>query len=368
MKISEIINILEDWAPAALQESYDNAGLLTGDPQAECAGAILCLDITQKVLEEALEKQCNLIIAHHPLVFKPLKSLATDDYVSRTLIFAIRNNLALYALHTNLDNVLDGVNKAFAKKINLSKDGNRILLPKRHLIAKLTTYVPKEHFTSVQQALFKAGAGHIGLYENCSFYTDGTGTFRPMEGTNPFIGSTNGPTETVTETKLEMVFPVWLQSKVLKALNAAHPYETVAYEILQTQNVHQETGSGLIGTLQEEISETSFLAGLKDNFQLSVIKTSPLLNKKIKTVALCGGAGSFLIAEAIKQGADVLVTSDLKYHDYFEADGKILLIDIGHYESEVATIELMADYISSKFPNFAVLKTKVITNPVQYFT
>ncbi len=368
MKIFDIINMLENWAPRSLQESYDNAGLLTGDPEAECPAALFCLDITQKVLEEALENHCNLIISHHPLLFKPLKSFAENTFVNRLLIFAIKNNLAIYAIHTNLDNVLTGVNKAFAEKINLSSEGRRILDPKKNQIGKLSTYVPTDHFIGVQQALFKVGAGHIGLYDNCSFYTQGTGTFRPMEGTNPFIGTKNGPMETVEEMKLEVAFPMWLQSRMLKALEEAHPYETVAYEILLTQNSHQDVGSGLIGKLSLEIAETDFLSDLKKIFHLSVIKTSPLLNKKLQTVALCGGAGSFLIPEAIRQGADVFITSDLKYHDYFEADGKILLIDIGHYESEVATIELMGDYISSKFPNFAVLKTKVITNPVQYFT
>ncbi len=368
MKISEVISKLEQWAPRALQEGYDNAGLLSGDADEECRGALCCLDITQKVLEEALEQNCNLIIAHHPLVFQSIKSLAGNTLVNRLLVFAIKNNVAVYAFHTNLDNVLSGVNAAFANKMGISPIGRQILYKKSRQVAKLYTYVPKTHHLQVQKALYATGAGQIGLYENCSFSALGTGTFRPMEGSKPFIGSTDGPLETLEEIKLEVIFPVWLKENVLQALHNAHPYETVAYEIVITENTHPETGSGLIGNLEYPLEETEFLSLIKAKFHLSVIKTSPLMNKKVQKVAICGGAGSFLISHAIRQGADVFITSDLKYHDYFEADGKILLMDIGHYESEVATVELMTGYINSKFPNFAVLKTKVITNPVQYFT
>jgi dinuclear metal center YbgI/SA1388 family protein len=344
MKIFDITSILDHWASHSLQEDYDNAGLLSGDPEATCTGTLCCLDITQKVLMEALETNCNLVVSHHPIIFKPLKSLAGDSMVNKLLIFAIKNNLAI--LSTN----------------------RYILDYKKKQIGKLYTYVPKTHYLQVRKALFEAGAGKIGLYENCSFSTSGTGTFRPMEGANPYIGTTDGLMETVEEIKLEVVFPIWMQQTLLTALQTAHPYETVAYEMVSTENIHQDYGSGIIGNLTNPLSETEFISQLKTNFSLSIIKSSPLLHKKVQKIALCGGAGSFLIPHAIRQGADVLVSSDLKYHDYFEADGKILLVDIGHYESEVATIELMADYISSKFPNFAVLKTSVITNPVQYFT
>jgi len=368
MKIFDITSILDHWASHSLQEDYDNAGLLSGDPEATCTGTLCCLDITQKVLMEALETNCNLVVSHHPIIFKPLKSLAGDSMVNRLLTFAIKNNLAIYAIHTNLDNIITGVNMAFANKIGLLSTNRYILDYKKKQIGKLYTYVPKTHYLQVRKALFEAGAGKIGLYENCSFSTSGTGTFRPMEGANPYIGTTDGLMETVEEIKLEVVFPIWMQQTLLTALQTAHPYETVAYEMVSTENIHQDYGSGIIGNLTNPLSETEFISQLKTNFSLSIIKSSPLLHKKVQKIALCGGAGSFLIPHAIRQGADVLVSSDLKYHDYFEADGKILLMDIGHYESEVATIELMADYISSKFPNFAVLKTSVITNPVQYFT
>lgn len=363
--IKSILNYLEELAPPYLQESYDNAGLITGDYSANCTGILCTLDVTEAVIKEAIEKKCNLVVAHHPVVFKPLKRLTPNGYVERTLLMAIRNDIAIYAIHTNLDNVAGGVNAAIARKIGLHSC--KILLPKNGLLSKLYTYVPREHADKVREAIFRAGAGGIGKYAECSFAVEGTGTFRPLPGSDPFIGEENGKREGVAEVKLEFLLPSAIQEKVLAALFQSHPYEEVAYEMIRLANEDQYTGSGLVGDLDGEPDEAAFLQKIKQVFRLKAIRHTRFVNRPVKKVALCGGAGGFLLREAMARPADVFITSDIKYHEYFEADGRILLVDIGHYESEQYTIDLLANFLQDKIPTFAVLKTETNTNPVQYF-
>lgn len=367
IKIQEIIELLEQWAPPAFQEDYDNSGLITGNRATYCDGVLCTLDATETVVDEAIERGCNLIVAHHPIVFRGLKKLSGGSYPERALIKAIKNDIAIYALHTNLDNIRTGVNQWLAEKTGLRSQSLQVLAPKKGLLNKLTTYVPVNDAEQLRTALFAAGAGGIGNYDECSFNTTGTGTFRPLEEANPHIGTAGGPRERVEEVRIEMVFPVHLQTRILHALHQAHPYETVAYNILALQNEYQDAGSGLVGELPGATEEKAFLAGLKAKLGLSLIRHSPWLNRPIRTVAVCGGAGSFLIQKAIQAGADVLVTSDLKYHEFFEADGRILLADVGHFESEQWAIDGIATYLTTKFPTFAVRKTRVNTNPVRYF-
>jgi dinuclear metal center YbgI/SA1388 family protein len=364
MVIQDIISFLETIAPASLQESYDNAGLLTGNPGWNCTGIITTLDATEDVIMEAVEKKANLVVAHHPIIFGGLKKITGKNYVEKTVIAAIKNDIAIYAIHTNLDNVLNGVSGKMADMLGLVNC--RILQPKKSVLKKLVTFVPVEQAEAVRTALFAAGAGHIGNYDECSFGLLGEGTFKAGDNTDPFVGA-KGVRHTEKELRLETIFPAWLQNKLISSLLAAHPYEEVPYDIYQVENRFDQTGSGLIGELSEAVTATAFLQQLKKIFNLSVIRHTPLPDKPVKKIALCGGAGSFLIETAALAGADFYVTGDVKYHEFFDANGRLVIADIGHFESEQYTIHLLFDILREKFPNFAVLKTGVKTNPVNYF-
>jgi dinuclear metal center YbgI/SA1388 family protein len=362
--IADILRKLEQYAPLSLQESYDNSGLITGERQVSCTGLLLCLDVTDAVLEEALSRKCNLIIAHHPLIFRALKTLTGKNDTEKILIKAIKNDISIYACHTNMDNVLDGVNGKIADLLGLQS--RAILEHRSETLQKLIVYVPENHLLQVESALFGAGAGNIGKYSECSFVSEGVGSFKPGEDAVPFSGN-SGIRSKEKEKKVEVIFPRYLNGNVIQALRKAHPYEEIAYEIYALLNDYQRFGSGIIGELAEPMEETAFLGLLKQVFQARCVRHSEMIGKKIKKVAVCGGAGSFLIPKAKSLGADCLVTADLKYHDFFEAEKKILLADIGHFESEQYTIDLFYDILRQNFPNFAILKTEVNTNSVRYF-
>lgn len=364
MKIQDITSLLEKLAPASLQEGYDNAGLLTGHPSWECSGIIVSLDATEDIVDEAIENKANLIVAHHPIIFKGLKKITGKNYVEQTIIKAIKNDIAIYAIHTNLDNVMHGVNGKMADMLGLVK--RQVLLPKEGLLQKLVVFVPATHKEKLLEALFAAGAGHIGNYSECSFNTNGTGSFKAGENTDPFVGK-KGERHYENEVRIEVILPLWLQNQVLNAMKAAHPYEEIAFDLYGLNNTHEQTGSGMIGELQNALDESAFLEQLKKIFKVSVIRHTAFTGKPIRKVALCGGAGSFLTQAAKAAGADVYVSADIKYHEFFDAEGRLLLADIGHYESEQFTIDLLFDILREKFPNFAVLKTGVNTNPVKYF-
>ncbi len=364
MLINDLIKLLETIASPSLQEDYDNAGLITGQGSWTCTGVLVSLDTTEEIVKEAIEKNCNFIISHHPIIFKGLKQLTGKNYVEQTIIAAIKNDIAVYAIHTNLDNVIKGVSGKIADKIGLVNQ--QVLAPKADLLQKLAVFVPVADREKLENALFEAGAGNIGNYSECSFGTEGTGTFKAGAGSNPYVGALN-ERHRENEVKLEVIFPVWLQKQVLRAMKAAHPYEEVAYDIYNLANQYQRTGSGILGELPEPEEEKVLLGRIQHIFNIPVIKHTPLSGKLVKKVAVCGGAGSFLTRAAIAGGADVYITGDVKYHEFFDAEGKILLADIGHYESEQFTIDLLFDILKENFPNFAVLKTGINTNPVRYF-
>lgn len=364
MKIRDIVQYLESFAPPSLQESYDNAGLLTGDSNWECTGIICTLDTLEAVVEEAVENGCNLIVSHHPVIFKGLKKINGKNYVERTIIKAIKNDVAIYAVHTNLDNVAAGVNARIADKLCLID--RKILLPKEETLIKLYTFAPNAQAEKIRSAIFEAGAGYIGNYSECSFNAPGTGTYKPMQGSDPYTGEV-GKRHEEPETKIEVIFPKYLTGKVVSALIAAHPYEEVAYDLVPLLNKFDGAGSGIIGDLKEPVAELDFLETLKKVFALSVIRHTILLKRRIQRVAVCGGSGSFLIQQAIRQKADIFISADVKYHDFFDADGQLVIADIGHGESEHFTIELLYDILKAKFPNFAIQKTGVNSNPVSYF-
>ena len=364
MKIQDITSLLEKLAPTSLQEGYDNAGLLTGHPSWECSGIIVSLDATEDIVDEAIEKKANLIVAHHPIIFKGLKKITGKNYVEQTIIKAIKNDIAIYAIHTNLDNVMHGVNGKMADMLGLVK--RQVLLPKEGLLQKLAVFVPATHKEKLLEALFAAGAGNIGNYSECSFNTAGTGSFKAGENTDPFVGK-KGERHYEDEVRIEVILPLWLQNQVLNAMKDVHPYEEIAFDLYGLNNTHEQTGSGMIGELQNAVEERAFLEQLRKIFKVSVIRHTAFTGKPIQKVALCGGAGSFLTGAAKAAGADVYVSADIKYHEFFDAEGRLLLADIGHYESEQFTIDLLFDILREKFPNFAVLKTGVNTNPVKYF-
>jgi dinuclear metal center YbgI/SA1388 family protein len=365
MKIFSIISFLEQVAPPSLQESYDNCGLLTGNPEWDCTGVLCALDVTEEVVQEAKQKKCNLIIAHHPVIFKGLKKINGRNLVERVVIRSIKDDIALYALHTSLDNVAHGVNGKIADLLGLA--GRSLLLPKANTLCKLATYVPSTHLDVVREALFTSGAGQVGNYTECSFSVQGEGTFTGGAGTNPFLG-TPGIRHRENEFKVEVILPVERTSTIIRALREAHPYEEVAYDLIPLANEHQGIGSGLTGSLPQPLVERDFLQLVQQLFGCGVIRHSRFTGKKISKVALCGGAGSFLITSALSAGADAFITADLKYHEFFEPDGKLLLCDIGHYESEQFTISLLDELLRQKFPTFAILKTEFNTNPIHYYS
>jgi dinuclear metal center YbgI/SA1388 family protein len=362
-KVKEIISYLEEIAPPSYQESYDNATLITGNPEAEVSGIVCCLDCTEEVVKEALELGANMIVAHHPIIFKGLKSLTGKNYVERTVILAIQNHIAIYAIHTNLDHVAHGVNKRIADRLGLIK--TRILLPKKQVLSKLVFFVPEANKDVVLSAIYQAGAGKIGEYSDCSFQVKGQGTFTPSQNANPSIGE-KGKAQVENEIRVEVLVANHLVPRVVKAMKSAHLYEEVAYYIQLLENQNQDVGAGMIGELEEPIDEEVFLDYLKEKMELKVIKHTALLGKKIRKVAVCGGAGIFLLEEAKKAGADLFITADVKYHEFFDAESKIILCDIGHYESEIFTKQLLGEFLSQNFLNIALYFTRVVTNPTSY--
>ncbi len=362
-KISEVITYLESIAPPSYQESYDNATLLTGDRNWEVNGIVCALDCTEAVVDEAIKMKANLIVAHHPIIFKGLKSLTGKNYVERTIIKAIKNDIAIYAIHTNLDHVSHGVNKRIADRLALKN--TKILSPKKQILSKLTYFVPEEAAQKSLDAVYKAGAGKIGEYENCSFQTSGKGTFTPSENASPTIGKAGDASE-VMETRVEVLVPNHLANSIIQTLKKNHPYEEVAYYLQILENENQEVGAGMTGELENEMSGENFLDFLKERMDLKILKHTAIPTKKIRKVAICGGAGIFLLPEAKRSGADAFITADVKYHEFFDAEERLILCDIGHYESEIFTKELIHEFLSQNFPNIALYLTKVVTNPTSY--
>jgi dinuclear metal center YbgI/SA1388 family protein len=346
MKVKDIIQHLEAFAPPIYQESYDNSGLIVGDLQAEVTGVMICLDSVEEVLDEAAEKGCNLVVAHHPIVFRGLKRLTGRNYVERVVMKAIKQDIAIYAIHTNLDNIRAGVNARIAEKLDLQD--TRILSPKA-MVKKLFAFVPASHADMVKNALFRSGAGISGDTVNISYASVGAASANDWAG---------------PQIKLESSFAVDKQSSVVSALKSVVP--DAQYDIVAVEAKNQHVGSGMIGQLPKETDEEKFLKSLKKTMGVGCVRHTALLGKKIKTVAVCGGSGGFLLNAAVAKGADVFITADYKYHEFFDADGRIVIADIGHFESEQFTIDLLHEILTEKFTTFAVQKTTVNTNPVHY--
>ena len=363
MKLLDLTSFLETIAPLAYQEDYDNSGLIIGDPNMHISGALISLDCTEVIVDEAIECGFNLIISHHPIVFKGLKKFNGKNYVERVVMKAIKHDIAIYAIHTNFDNTLEGVNKKICDKLGLKNLS--ILKPKDGALKKLVTFCPVADADRVRQAMFNAGAGDIGNYSECSYNTDGFGTFKAGEGTDPHVGEID-KSHHESEIRIETIYPAIIERKLIASLIEAHPYEEVAFDLYPLSNLYCQAGSGMIGNLETDCDELEFLNQVKEKLNAKVIRHTGLRGKKIRRVAVCGGAGSFLLANAINAGADIFISSDFKYHEFFDAEGKLIIADVGHYESEQFTQELLLEIIREKFLNFALRLTVQNTNPINY--
>ncbi|MRT91778.1 Nif3-like dinuclear metal center hexameric protein [Ancylomarina sp. 16SWW S1-10-2] len=363
MKVKDIVAAIEDIAPLSYQQSYDNAGLIVGKYDWELTGALICLDVVEEVVQEAIEKGLNLIISHHPIVFKGLKRFNGNNYVERTVILAIQNNIAIYSAHTNLDSVIGGVSDKMCDVLGLVN--RKVLDPVNEDLKKLVTYVPSDKADEVRTSLFESGAGGIGNYDSCSFNTKGEGTFRANDLAKPYVGKA-GELHYESEVRIETIFPKHLQGKVISALLRAHPYEEVAYDIYSLENKNHQVGLGMIGELETPMDSLEFMKKLKDLFHCGAIRHTPIVKNKIRKIALCGGSGSSLLKKAKSSKADIYISGDFKYHEFFDAEGKIIIADIGHYESEQFTREIFYEIVTKKFPNFAVRISEINSNPINY--
>jgi dinuclear metal center YbgI/SA1388 family protein len=364
MQVHDIVSLFDDFAPVVYQESYDNSGLQLGSPQMEVTGILLTIDVTEDVIDEAVSTGCNLIVSHHPLLFSGIRRITDAGYTERAVMKAIRNDIAVISSHTSLDASFNGVNEIICRKLGLSN--LQILSPAQGKLRKLVTFVPNDHAQKVREALFLSGAGKIGNYDSCSFNSDGVGSFRGDENTSPFTGE-RGKLHLEAETRIETIFPMHLQNIVIKALKEAHPYEEVAFDIYTLENEYSRTGMGMIGEVDKPSSEAAFIQMLKNVFGSGIIRHTEFLNRPVKKIAVCGGSGAFLINKAIKSGAQFIVTGDIKYHQFFDAQKQIVIADVGHFESEQFTTEIFYNLIIKKFPKFAVRFSEINTNPIKYF-
>jgi len=363
MKIKELLFSIEQLAPLALQEVYDNSGVQVGDINREVKAILLCIDVTENVVDEAIRLGCNLIISHHPLAFRAFKSLTGRNYVERCMIKACKHDIVIYAAHTNLDNATGGVNYELAKRLNLQQV--RILAPKEKSLMKLVTFVPSSHAESVRASLFGAGAGNIGNYDSCSYNLSGEGTFRAGNGTNPYVGE-KGQLHVEPEIRIEVILPAFRQKEIVSALLAVHPYEEPAYDFYSLENKWSQSGSGITGVLPEPMEEEDFLYYLKDALKLNMIQHSAYRGTMIRDVAICGGQGAFLIPQAIGYGADVFITGEAKYNDFYDVEDKILLATVGHYESEVCTKDIFFNILSEQHVGLELIRSQFDINPVKY--
>ena len=364
MILKEIISKIESIIPLQQAEDFDNVGLLCGNPNREIQGILICHDALESVVDEAIERNANLVVCFHPIIFSGLKSLTGKNYVERAVIKAIENKIAIYAIHTAFDNDFFGVNYGICKALGL--ENRQILVPKTQALQQLVVHVPLTHIEVVKEALFSAGAGHIGFYDQCSFSVSGQGTFRPLDGSNPYSGKI-GLREQTEEVALSVIFESYKQFSILQAAKTAHPYEEVAYQIYALENENQYQGLGMFGELEEAMDEVDFMNFLKEKFELKLIRHSSLIGKKVRTIGVLGGSGASGIKKALSQKCDVYITGDVKYHDFFLAENKMLICDIGHFESERFVCQQLFEILSENFPNFAILKTNENTNPVNYF-
>jgi dinuclear metal center YbgI/SA1388 family protein len=362
-RVSEIMHAVEAWAPPQVAWEKDNVGLQTGDPAQDVNGVLIALELTQEILNDAVQQNCNLIVTHHPFIFHPIRNITADTPDGSLLLNLIRSGINLYAAHTNLDFSRDGVSFALAHKLGLSD--LRFLHREASGMRKIAVFVPPDYVENVTGAMAAAGAGLLGDYEYCSFRLRGTGTYKPLDGAQPFAGSV-GTLEQAEEIRIEMVVPAWRLSPVVKAMISAHPYDEVAYDVFTSEALNPNFGAGVFGHYPTPLGVQEFLSRIKSVLNTPTIRYTIGNSDTVRTVAVCGGSGSDLLRSALLSGADAFVTADIKYHTFHEARGNILFVDAGHYETEIGILDSIEKYLSDKFPRTRISVTKVNTNPIQY--
>ncbi len=363
MIVKEVTDLLEELAPLSYAEDFDNVGLLVGDMNTQVSGILVALDTLENVIDEAIAHGCNIIVSFHPIIFKGLQKITGKTYVERVVMKAIRNDIAIYSMHTALDNAKKGVNAKICEVLEIENPA--VLIRQQKSIRKLTTYAPKSDADALKMALFKAGAGNIGNYTHCSFINEGTGSFQANADANPTKGQI-GKIHFEEETQIHVTYQKGAEGKIMNALFKNHPYDEVAYEIYSLENTYQHIGMGMIGSLKNAMEETAFLQHVKKKMHASCVRHSKLLGKPVKKIAVLGGSGAFAISAAKAAGADVFVTADVKYHQFYEAEDDLVIADIGHYETEQFTKNLLVDYLTKKIPNFAIRLSESKTNPIKY--
>jgi dinuclear metal center YbgI/SA1388 family protein len=363
MKLKDLCYYLDSAVPLSFQEDYDNSGLQVGLPEREITSAIITIDVTEEVLNEAISEKCDIIISHHPLIFNGIKKITGRTFTERIINKAVKHDIAIYSSHTNLDIFNTGVSRKMAEKLALREI--KVLSPLKNRLLKLVTYIPESHLKIVSEAIFEAGAGVTGNYDRCAFTTTGTGSFRGNEFSRPFVGEA-GKMHFEKEIRFETVLFSHLKERVIRTLLEIHPYEEVAYDIYMLDNDNGEVGLGCVGQLSDPIGAGDFLNLVASVFESKGLRYSKPVSESVRKVALCGGSGISLLNVAVASGADVFITADIKYHNFFDADNKILLVDVGHFESEKFSTEILYDLIIKKFPKFAVRFSETNTNPINY--
>ncbi len=369
MRCSEIITYFEEWAPKEISWQRDNVGLQVGSFEREVKNILISLDFTDRVLDDAIKKRCNLIITHHPFLFNPLRKIDTSkDRKSILLEKLIKNDITLYSAHTNLDFTKEGVSFQLARKLKLKNISFLVNLKSNQY--KIIVFVPADAVDKVAQAIFNAGGGIIGQYSHCSFRTPGVGTFFGSEKTNLAVGKKIS-FEKIDEVKLEVLVNSWKQHKVISAMIKSHPYEEVAYDVIPVENSNVNYGSGAVGELENPISPGDFLNHVVRNLKIKNFRYTKGKNSKIRRVAVCGGSGSDLIRDAVNQNADAFITADLKYHTFQDYEGKIMLVDAGHYETEIHSLDevkrRLTNFLHERNSKVKIFKYSGSTNPIVFF-
>lgn len=364
MTIKEVTQFLESRFPLYLQEDFDNCGVQCGNVNNEISGAMVCFEMTEKIIDEAISKNCNLVISHHPLILKRgITKIVPSDRVGAMICKALANNMVLYSMHTNIDSGEGGGNDVFAEKLGLSDV--KVMAPVKGLYRKLVVNVPAEHSEKLKEALFKIGCGQQGNYQKCSYSTLGKGQFEPNGEAKPFIGTQNN-LEKVEEERIEMIYPAYLQHAVIQAIYENHPYEEPAFDLFSLENTERKVGLGRIGELPEEMDCKEFFSYLKEKLNLEHLRYCGDEGKKIRRVAVCGGGGAGFIDTAIALNADAYVSGDFKYHDFFKSHSGTVLVDIGHYEGECFIKNIIFNLLKEKFTTFAVLSSEFENLNVKY--
>lgn len=360
----DIAGFMEEFAPTFLAEDWDNVGLLVGSRSQEVRRVLVCLEVSAKVVEEAVSKKIDLILSHHPMIFKGLKRIVADDFSGGLLYKLIRNNIGVYSAHTNLDVTDHGINEHLADIMGL-KNAKNLNPYQSEDLYKVVVFVPERDVDRVREAMCSAGAGWLGNYSDCTFMTKGTGTFKPLEGTHPYIG-TQGTLEKVDEYRLETVVPKSRMGCVISAMLKAHPYEEVAYDTYLLKLKGKEYGLGKYGSLEVPMSFDAFVRHVKNKLNISTVRLIGQPPKEVQTAAVFCGAFDDNFSAVVRNRIDVLIAGDVKHHTAFDmAAAGICVIDAGHFATERIMVPHLTEILSKKFPELEVIASEVEEDPIK---